>query len=69
LRKGKSHLALITEEVKLLQQKLGLNARNSVISKEKSSDRYFISNKYKSKDDKRNPIKILGILIAYLFII
>jgi CBS domain containing-hemolysin-like protein len=30
-RKGKSHMAFITEEVKIVQSKLGLNMNNSIL--------------------------------------
>jgi len=64
-RKGKSHIALITENVEAVQKKLGLNRRNSDIDKQikirkgqssKNSKSTLIS-KY---DD--NNTKILGII-------
>ena len=54
-RKGKSHMAIITEQVEELQSKLGLNRSNS-LKKENS-----MSNKMLSSDDGKD-IKILGII-------
>ncbi len=53
-RKGKSHMAFITEEVEVMQKKLGLNRMNSIIAQK---DLRFIN-----KSDLNKKVKIMGII-------